>query len=105
MYDYIANSVNQNELKHQIKQILDMKQRTNLENELLSTDDYVYELLQYLLQFELITHHQLTGRADDPEVVAALEELGGINYLVIFLKNLTTPIKRDLVEQLRTYAN
>lgn len=82
-----------------------MKQRTNLENELLSTDDYVFELLQYLLQFELITHHQLTGKADDPEVVAALDELGGINYLVIFLKNLTTPIKRDLVEQLRIYAN
>ena len=75
-----------------------------MENELLQTDDYVYELLQYLMQFELITHHQLTGKTEDPEVAAALEELGGINYLVIFLKNLTTPVKRDLLDLLQTYC-
>jgi len=57
------------------------------------------------MQFELITHHQLTGRSDDPEVLAALEEMGGINYLVIFLRNLTTPIKRNLLEQLRQYRD
>lgn len=32
-----------------------------------------------------------------------LEELGGINYLVIFLRNLTQPIKRSLVDQLKQY--
>ena len=32
-----------------------------------------------------------------------LQELGGINYLVIFLKNLTQPIKRSLPEVLKQY--
>lgn len=70
-----------------------MKQRQQMENDLIQTDDYVNELLQYMLQFELLTQHQLAGHENDPEVKAMLEELGGINYLVLFLQNLTSPVK------------
>ena len=31
-----------------------MKQRQNIENDLMRTDDYVNELLQYLIQFEVL---------------------------------------------------
>ena len=34
VYNFIANSINQTELKHQIKQIVEMKQRNNIENDL-----------------------------------------------------------------------
>lgn len=55
------------------------------------------------MQFELLTQHQLGGHGEDAELRAMLEELGGINYLVIFLRNLTQPIKRSLVDQLKQY--
>jgi hypothetical protein len=29
-----------------------------------------------------------------------LKQMGGINYLTIFLQNLTTPIKKELTEEL-----
>lgn len=66
-----------------------MKQRQYIENDLIRTDDYINELLQYLLQFEMLTQHQLAGGEAGAETDAMLQELGGINYLVIFLKNLT----------------
>ena len=32
------------------------------------------------------------------EAEQLLQELGGVNYLIIFLTNLTTPIKRELLD-------
>ena len=56
------------------------------------------------MQFEMLTQHQLNAdEMGDPAQFSAghkalLEELGGINYLIIFLKNLTNPIKKNLVD-------
>ena len=80
-----------------------MKQRQYVENDLIRSDDYINELLQYLLQFELLTQHQLAGNENDTDVQAMLQELCGINYLVIFLRNLTQPIKRELSDVLKQY--
>ena len=33
----------------------------NIENDLIRTDDYVNEILAYLMQFDLLTQHQLAG--------------------------------------------
>lgn len=55
IYKFLANSINQGELKHQIKQVIEMKQRQYVENDLIRSDDYINELLQYLLQFEMLT--------------------------------------------------
>jgi len=52
----------------------------------------------------MLTQHQLNAdQMEDPAQFSAghkalLEELGGINYLILFLKNLTNPIKKNLVE-------
>ena len=52
----------------------------------------------------MLTQHQLNAdeMGDQAEFSAGhkalLEELGGINYLIIFLKNLTNPIKKNLVD-------
>jgi len=75
-----------------------MKQRQSIENDLIRTDDYVTELLQYLLQFEMLTQHAQAGPEQAKEVDAMLQELGGVNYLVIFLKNLTSPIKKVVID-------
>lgn len=34
-----------------------MKSRQNIENDLIRTDDYVNEILTYLMQFDLLTQH------------------------------------------------
>lgn len=49
IYHFISSSINQSELKHQIKQVIEMKQRQYVENDLIRSDDYINELLQYLL--------------------------------------------------------
>ena len=102
VYSFISNSINSPELKHQIKQVVEMKQRHYIENDLIRTDTYINELLQYLLQFEVLTQHQLSG-GDEQDYEELLQELGGVNYLVIFLKNLTQPVKRNLVDILQQY--
>ena len=70
------------------------------------SDDYVNELLTYLLQFEAIMN--------EDECEELLQEFsGGVNYLQIFLTHLTQPIKQDLVgilkklqtQDLGTYAH
>lgn len=71
-----------------------MKQRQNIENDLMRTDEYVNELLQYLIQFEVLQ--------GDEDHEALLQEFnGGVNYLLIFLNNLTQPIRKDPLEELR----
>jgi len=49
------------------------------------------------MQFEVL------GLEDaDPEHDALLQELiGGINYLSVFLTNLTSPVKKNLLDELR----
>jgi hypothetical protein len=55
----------------------------------------------------MLTQQQLSvadGSASQyfgPGHEALLQELGGINYLIIFLKNLTNPIKKNLNEILQ----
>ena len=46
---YFKENINQSELKNQIKQVVEMKQRQNIESDLMRSDDYVNELLSYLL--------------------------------------------------------
>ena len=71
-----------------------MKQRQNIEQDLLRSDEYVNELLQYLLQFEILQSQE------DSE--ALLRDFnGGVNYLTVFLANLTHPMRRDLLDELR----
>lgn len=60
------------------------------------------------MQFEMLTQHQLNADENgEPTNFSAghkalLDELGGINYLILFLKNLTNPIKKNLVDILHT---
>ena len=98
--DYLKNSINTSELKFQIKQVIEMKQTQNIENDLIRSDDYINELTQYLLQFEILAQQQLTGISQTTKAQSEqlLQELGGVNYLIIFLTNLTTPIKRELLD-------
>lgn len=58
------------------------------------TDDYVNELLQYLIQFEVL-------QGDDDHDALLQEFNGGVNYLNIFLNNLTQPIKREPLDELK----
>ena len=58
------------------------------------TDDYVNELLQYLIQLEAV-------QGDDDHDALLQEFNGGVNYLTIFLNNLTQPIKRDPLDELK----
>mmetsp|Transcript_41473 Transcript_41473/g.63282 ORF Transcript_41473/g.63282 Transcript_41473/m.63282 type:complete len:265 (+) Transcript_41473:3233-4027(+) len=98
IYKYLMESINQAELKSQIKQVMDMKQRQTIENDLIKSDDYSNELLAYLLQFEILHNEE-----DYDE--ALIKELSkGINYLTLFLKNLTQPIQRDLLLELKSLA-
>lgn len=47
--ELLRMSINQGELKHQIRQVIEMKQRQNIERDLVRADSYVNELLEYLL--------------------------------------------------------
>ena len=94
MYELLRASINQGELKHQIRQVIEMKQRQNIERDLIRADSYVNELLEYLLQFEIPQGYE--------EQEAMLLELnGGVNYLALFLTSLTQPQRREVLEELR----
>ena len=87
-------SINQGELKHQIRQVIEMKQRQNIERDLIRADSYVNELLEYLLQFEI-------PQGDEEQEAMLLELNGGVNYLALFLTSLTQPQRREVLEELR----
>ena len=59
---------------------------------MIRADEYVNELVQYLIQFEI------PGLEDHAELLQQLS--GGVNYLTSFLVNLTQPVQRDLVKEL-----
>ena len=60
-----------------------MKQRQNIESDIIRSDDYVNELCQYLIQFEILESSESglwpEGQQD------LLKQMGGVNYLTIFL--------------------
>ena len=75
---YIQENINQTELKQQIKQVLEMRQRQNIEGDLMRSNEYINELLEYLLQFEAIQ--------GEPNAAELLEQInGGVNFLAAFL--------------------
>jgi hypothetical protein len=91
---YIQENINQSELKQQIKQVLEMRQRQNIEGDLMRSNEYINELLEYLLQFEAIQ--------GEPNAAELLEQInGGVNFLAAFLTQLTKPVRRDFIDELR----
>jgi hypothetical protein len=54
IYAYLEKSFSQGELKSQIRQVIEMLQRQNIETDMIQANEYSNELLAYLLQFEIL---------------------------------------------------
>ena len=83
--------------KEERKEWIELRQRHLIENDLIRIDQYVNEIVDALLQFDI----DLTSEDDDELTPRAREQREKdlkMNYHVQFLRQLTQPIQKSPLE-------